>query len=183
MSVTMDTKKNNIYIADYGNDRIIQFNLDNQNTQIFLQFNPNNDRNTCVKTPISVRFDIQSTTLVIAQEQGFNVIRWDLNSTYWTLIAGSASSELQGTSRTLFQTLCGANIDSLGNTYVADCNNQRIQFYQGDLTKGRTIGGVIGASGNNTYLLYYPTATILDGNSNLYVADSNNFRIQMFKQL
>jgi sugar lactone lactonase YvrE len=186
MSLTFDGQSN-LYIADYGNNRIISFNLLTNQSQITIPYNTNSNRNSYVFTPISIKYDLTNNSLVIAQELGFNVVRWMLNSdtTTWTLIAGSASSELNGTSRTLFNKICSIDIDNDGGnqTYVNDCYNQRIQFYNGDMTKGRTIAGVIGAIGNNSYTFNHPTAITLDSAKNLYVADSNNFRIQKFKQL
>jgi hypothetical protein len=188
MSLTMDEQSNIIYIADYGNNRIISFNLTNNQPNILIPHNQNeNNRQTYLSTPISIKYDSTSTpsSLVIAQETGFNVVRWILNSNTntWALIAGSASSELNGTSRTLFNKLCAIDIDSYGHTYVDDCNNQRIQFYLGDMQQGHTIAGVIQAQGNNSYTFNQPTAIALDSGYNLWVADSLNYRIQKFQQL
>lgn len=174
----------NIYIADYGNNRIVCYNIENNQFKIIIPYNQYYQRNKYVYTPISIKYDNEQDSLVIAQEQGYNVIRWKLNQTSWTLIAGSASSELNGTSRTLFMKLCSIDIISdAKTTLVADCYNQRIQFYQGDLQKGRTVAGVIDAQGNNSYTLNYPTAITYDGSKNIYIADANNFRIQRFLRI
>ncbi|CAF1104887.1 unnamed protein product [Rotaria magnacalcarata] len=183
MSVTMDSNSI-MYVADYGNNRIVSFNINDKLPKFSLELasNQNNERETYVITPITIKYDTTMNSIIIAQETGYNVIRWDTSSTpaKWTLIAGSASSELSGTSRTLFNKVCYANVDPYGNTYVADCYNQRIQYYQGDLTKGRTIAGVILAKGTNPYLFNQPTSVTLDKDNNLYVSDSNNYRIQKF---
>ncbi|CAF3160283.1 unnamed protein product [Rotaria socialis] len=183
MSVTMDSNSI-MYVADYGNNRIVSFNISDKTPKFSLKLanNQNNERETYVTTPITIKYDITMDSIIIAQETGYNVVRWYTSSTpaTWTLIAGSASSELSGTSRTLFNKVCYANVDRYGNTYVADCYNQRIQYYQGDLTKGRTIAGVILAQGTNPYLFNQPTSVTLDNDNNLYVSDSNNYRIQKF---
>jgi hypothetical protein len=181
MALTMDNNSI-IYVADYGNNRIVSCSLTNTVITVIIRYNPSGDRSTYVVTPISIQYDPNTYSLVIAQQMGYNVIRWSLNSTTtsWTLIAGSASSELSGTSRTLFNQVCYTVIDQFGHTYVVDCYNQRIQYYLGDLIQGRTIAGVIQASGNNVYLFNYPTALTYDSSYNLYVADSYNYRIQKF---
>jgi hypothetical protein len=170
-----------LYIADYGNDRIVLVNIPTLTFVNAYLNQVNTDRSTYVLKPISIKSD--SDSIVIAQQTGFNVIRWTNRSSNWELIAGSASSDLNGTSRTLFYRLCSCAIDMNGNTFVNDCNNQRVQFYLGDMSKGRTIAGVIQAKGNNSYIFNQPTAIALDSGLNLYVADSNNYRIQMFNSL
>jgi sugar lactone lactonase YvrE len=182
MSVTMDGNSN-LYIADYGNNRIIQLNLTTNQSQILIPYNINGNRNTYVYTPISIKFDQITNTLVIGQQLGYNVVRWSMETSYWQLIGGSANSNLNGTSRTLFNSVCSIDIDDQSNTYVNDCYNQRIQFFQGDGTPGKTIAGVIQATGNTSFLFNQPTAITFDQNNNLYVADSNNFRIQLFQRL
>ncbi|CAF3224645.1 unnamed protein product [Rotaria sp. Silwood2] len=185
MGVTIDDYST-IYIADYGNNRIISFKRNNNVAEIYLKKNENNqERNEYVMSPISIKYDSVSKTIVIAQETGFNVIRWHIDSTYWTLIAGSASSDLSGISRTLFNKLRHVYVDRFGHLYVADCFNQRIQYFTyslDELVKGKTIAGVILAYGNNSYIFNQPTAIALDQDQNLYVADSLNYRIQLFKQ-
>jgi hypothetical protein len=182
MSLTMDDSSL-LYIADYGNNQILSCNLTTNQSKIYIGYNPNGNRHTYVLTPISIKYDSQSNSLVIAQQFGYNVVRWKLDSNSWTLIAGSASSELSGRSRTLFNQLCNVNIDQFNSTYVVDCFNQRIQYYRGDLTQGKTIAGVIQAPGNSSYLFNNATSITFDINYNLYVADSYNYRIQKFPQL
>ncbi|UJR29556.1 hypothetical protein I4U23_010773 [Adineta vaga] len=181
MSITMDLNSN-IYIADYGNNRIVQFNILTNQTNIYLKKDLTQIRNSYVLTPISIKYHLLTNSLVIGQELGYNVIRWKLNTTEWTLIAGSVSSELNGISRTLFNKICSIDIDDQINTFIADCQNQRIQYFQGDGTKGKTIAGVIQANGTNPYLFNQPISITFDSKKNLYVADSNNYRIQSFQR-
>lgn len=182
MSITMDDNSI-LYIADYGNNRILGIHLTDESNRFVVIPSSANQRNEYIYTPISIKYSFNDQTLVVAQEKGFNVVRWNFINKSWTLIAGSASSELSGTSRTLFNQLCSINIDKKNNTYVNDCNNYRIQFYKGDLTKGKTIAGVIQAPGNNSYLFNQSNSIALDSKFNLFVADSNNYRIQKFLQL
>lgn len=182
MSVTIDNNST-MYIADYGNNRIISYYLINKQSQIYLDYatHKDSDRQTYVITPITIKYDLTTDTIVIAQELGFNVIRWNKTSLSWSLIAGSASSELNGTSRTLFNNLCYVTVGQYGYVYVADCYNQRIQFYKTDLSKGKTIAGVISARGTNSYTFNQPTSVTFDLENNLYVSDSMNYRIQKFE--
>jgi sugar lactone lactonase YvrE len=70
----------------------------------------------------------------------------------------------------------GIAIDSVGNVYLADTSNNRIQKFTSDgvfISKWGTEG-----SGDGEF--NYPLGLAIDKNNNLYVVDSNNFRIQKF---
>lgn len=170
-SVTFDLQGKMLYIADYGSDRLLSYNLQ---TNLFLLVGS-------VRSPISIRFDSFDRTLIVGQEKAFNVVRWNFDRASSTFIAGSVNGDLNGTSRTLFNQICSLCTDQMGHTYVVDCLNQRIQMFDKDQGKGRTILGVIQAKGNNSYLFSQPTSIAFDSKFNLYVADSLNYRIQFFR--
>ena len=74
-------------------------------------------------------------------------------------------------------------VDNAGDLYVADNGNNRIQ----ELPAGRaatvsanwvTLGGP--ASGSAPGQFYNPFGVTLDNAGNLYVADTNNYRVQKF---
>ena len=77
----------------------------------------------------------------------------------------------------------GVAVDSAGNIYIADYNNQRIRKVD---TKGiiSTVAGNgwVFYSGNGGAAtdasLYYPTAVTVDAAGNLYIADAGNERIR-----
>ncbi|MBU0702061.1 SMP-30/gluconolactonase/LRE family protein, partial [bacterium] len=67
-------------------------------------------------------------------------------------------------------------VDSSGDVYVADSNNNRIQKFD-------SSGGFIttwGSKGNGEGQFNYPSGVAVDSSGNVYVADSNNNRIQKF---
>ena len=179
-SVSVDLLGSLLYIAEWGNDRILRYNFRTKEIDLRLPSSFNGDRRGLFVAPLSIRFDSFDQTLLIAQENCFNVVRWDLKRGEWTLAAGSSNGDLNGTSRTLFNQICSIFADQLGHSYVVDCLNERIQMFERDLAKGRTIAGVIQAPGNNSYLFSHPTSIALDSKFNLYVADSLNYRIQFF---
>ena len=75
-----------------------------------------------------------------------------------------------------FQYADGLTTDALGNVYVADTYNDRIQKFTSDgtyVTQWGTLG-----SGNGQF--YRPYAVAVDSGGTVYVADLNNDRVQMF---
>ena len=65
---------------------------------------------------------------------------------------------------------------------MADTGNNRIQFFQSGQTVGRTIAGITGVNGTNMSLLNQPFWAALDKQLNLYISDSFNHRVQMFRR-
>ncbi len=68
----------------------------------------------------------------------------------------------------------GAALDSLGNVYVADTMNNRIQKFDNSLV----FQSKWGTAGNGEF--FSPAAIDADSSGDIYVADANNYRVQKF---
>ena len=134
--------------------------------------------NTQLNSPIGVYFDSISNYLFIGNFGGQNIVRCALGDTSWTQVAGAVG--VIGSSSTLLSFPTGVTLDPMGNMYVADAGNHRVQFYLAGQTTGTTIAGITGLSGTNSTQLYNPYSVRLDSQLNLYVADANNHRVQKF---
>ena len=85
-----------------------------------------------------------------------------------------AGTGVNGSSSTMLDTPRGIVVDRLFNFYVADCGNNRIQFFQpGNLT-GTTVAGVTAAG---TISLQCPTGVTLDGGGYLFIVDGEHHRV------
>ena len=68
-------------------------------------------------------------------------------------------------------------LDALGNMYISDQDNHRVQKWVPGATEGVTVAGGNG-KGSAANQLYYPKGIALDASGNLYVVDTYNHRIQ-----
>ena len=167
-----------LYIADTYNDRIMSYAA-NASTGTFC-IGGTGMSNTQLNLPTGLYFDTSSNSLYIANTQANNIVRWVVGASNWILVAGSSSGTL-GTSPTLLNYPRDITLDYMRNVYVADCSNNRIQFFRAGQSNGTTIAGsVTGLSGSTASLLDNPIALVIDSNFNVYVADYFNQRIQRF---
>mgnify|MGYP002386122377 FL=1 len=134
--------------------------------------------NTQLYYPTGLAFDASSNSLYILNYYGHTVVRWILGASAWTVVVG-----VPGASSNIPLQLSypqGFIYDYMGNLYVADYNNHRIQLFVAGSLNGTTIAGVTSTAGNGAYLLYNPYSVAFDSDLNLYVADISNNRIQKF---
>jgi hypothetical protein len=89
-----------------------------------------------------------------------------------TIVGGTGSG---GSKSTMLNDSRGIFVHTTLDLYVADCGNDRIQFFRsGKLTATTIVGN---GSLNTTIPLNCPTSIVLDGNQYLYIVDSGNHRI------
>ena len=81
-----------------------------------------------------------------------------------------------GTGDNQFNTPRGITVDSGGNVYVADTNNDRVVKYS---NAGSQLL-VIGVSGSGDGQLDSPLDVAIDSNGNIYITDALNCRVQKF---
>ncbi|CAF1553493.1 unnamed protein product [Adineta ricciae] len=157
-SVVVDSKRN-IYVSDPYNSRV----------RLWL--------NGSSAGTIIAGSDLATNSLVIANRISNNVVRWIIGASTWTLVVDDIGGAA-GTSSKLLNSPCSLAFDVLGNLYVADTFNHRIQFFQVGSANGTTVAGKTGVFGSNATLVNVPYALKLDNENNLYVADTYNQRVQ-----
>ncbi|CAF0988623.1 unnamed protein product [Didymodactylos carnosus] len=106
------------------------------------------------------------------------VMKWEKDAKEGAIVAGG-----QGAGSNLTQLHCPAGIvvDRLDRVYVADYWNNRVMqwhTYRGKLYRNNIAGGLI--PGDGAKQLNGPEGLAFDRYGNLYVADSQNHRIQRF---
>lgn len=168
-----------LYIADLGNHRLMSYPVGAKNGTLLLGGTGPGINNTQLRNPLGLYYDSFSSTLVIDNYGCNNIVRYALGATSWTLVAGNIDGT-SGTTSASFTAPTDVTFDPMGNMYVADRNNHRIQFFYAGQMNGTTIAGVTSVNGSNATTLNIPWAAELDSQLNLYVADGGNHRIQKF---
>ena len=166
-------------MADTNNSRVIYFPVGVRNGTIIAGNNTAGVTSTQLSFPRSVYFDSISNSIIIANSASRNVVRWSIGASNWTLLAG-AFGGAGGTASNRFAYPSDALLDPMGNMYVADRSNHRVQFFISGEMNGSTIAGFTGVNGSNASLFSFPTGIALDNQFNLYVSDYSNHRIQKF---
>lgn len=129
--------------------------------------------------PHAVFYDSITKSVLIANAAANNVVRSRSDSRNWTLVAGDINGN-SGSLSTQFKFPSDVMLDPMGNIYVTDRENHRVQFFSSDQITGQTIMGTTGISGSNSTLLRNPCSMTLDSQLNLYVADMSNGRVQKY---
>jgi uncharacterized protein (TIGR03437 family) len=133
--------------------------------------------------PISIAADRAGNVFFVDQDA---VLRLDATTGVLTLVAGNGTTGFSGdngpaTSAQLWGPARVA-VDSAGNLYIADTNNNRIRKVTNGVITTVAGNGTTGFSGDNgpalSAQLSGPTGVAVDSAGNLYIADTNNFRIR-----
>ena len=168
-----------LYISDYYNHRLMFYASGTRNGTLLLGGNGAGINNTQLSFHAGLYLDSFSNTLIIANSGAHSIIRYVFGATTWTLVAGNQNGIWGNTSIT-FTFPLDMTFDPMGNMYVVDRGNHRIQFFSNGGINGITVAGICGVSGSNATTLLYPSAMSFDNQLNLYVADTENHRIQKF---
>ena len=177
--ITHDPVNNVIYVADYGNDRVMSYRVGIKNGTIVAGGNGRGMNAIQLRAPMGIRFDKISNSILIANHLANNVVRWKLGESSWLLVAGDLNGATSGASNMLYSP-ADVVLDPMNNMYVVDLSNARVQLFLGNASNGSTIAGITGITGSNASLFNWPFSVALDSQLNLYVSDYLNERVQKF---
>jgi hypothetical protein len=204
-----------LYVADAGNNRVLEYNTprttDTTADHVFGQggiFTTNTANKSGLSanslySPAGAAVD-SAGNLYIADEGNNRVLEYNTPLTTDTTAdhvfgqAGSFTSFFcdNNDSEASASTLCfprGIAVDTHGNLYVADDENNRVLEYNTPLTTDTTADQVFGQGGSFTSTvcnsagvsassLCGPVGVAVDAVGNLYVADSGNSRVLEYGQ-
>ncbi len=175
----------NVYVADTNNNRIQTFT----STGTFItKWGSTVTCTTLTSGTLIIGQEYEITTFVAGDDfsnvGGTNVTGNKFTATRTTPTNWIHSSSLiaipcpcpSGTGNGQFNSAGGVAVDSSGNVYVADTNNNRIQKF----TSSGAYMTQWGSSGSGDGQFSNPNGVAVDSSGNVYVADTYNNRIQKF---
>ena len=150
-----------MYIADWGNHRIVEWKCNEKNGQIMARGNGQGNQLNC---PTDLIIDKQNDSLIICDLENRRVMRW--------------SCEYNRSGQVIISDIdCrGLTVDNNGYLYVSFREkNQERRWRIGD-TRGTIVAGGNG-EGDHLYPLNSPTSIFVDEDYSIYVSDCKNHRV------
>jgi DNA-binding beta-propeller fold protein YncE/signal transduction histidine kinase len=158
--------ENNIYVADYDNDRIQKFTSGGVYQLSFGSFGGGNGE---LNGPWKLAVDENDYVYVV--DSGNNrVQKFSKFGVYQSQFGSFGSGDGQ------FNTPYGIAIDSSNNILVTDGSNSRVQKFD---SSGNYVSQ-FGSFGSGDGQFDNPSGISIDGSGNIYVADRTNNRVQKF---
>jgi hypothetical protein len=180
----------NLYIADSGNNRIREINL---STGIIITIAGNGtagctgDGGAATAAEISDPYALTldgSGDLFIADYGNQRIRELRLSTGVITTVAGGGVGDGQPATTAPVYFPQGVAVDSSGNIYIADTDNDRVREVNHATGLISTVAGtgIGGYNGDNIQAtaaeLYMPYGVAVDSSGNLYIADYYNSRIR-----
>jgi hypothetical protein len=118
--------------------------------------------------------------IYVADTFNDQVQRWAPGATSGTTVAGGNGTGMLSNQLGLPE---GLFVDSSGDVSVADTNNGRVQQWAPGATAGVTVAGDNNGTGSAASQLDSPSGVFVDSAGIMYVADTNNNRVQAWGAL
>ncbi|CAF1369072.1 unnamed protein product [Adineta steineri] len=157
-------KKKNIFIADWMNHRIVQWEYNAKEGHIIA------DRNQMqqLDLPTDVIVDQQNHSIIIADQGNRRVIQYS-NQTQQILIDNIDC--------------CGLAMDKYGFLYVSDGKKNGVRRWKmGEYNNDGIVVAGGNGQGNQLNQVNYPTFIFVDENQSIYVSDWNNHRVMKWRK-
>lgn len=180
----LDTNRgNNLYVSDSGAHRVVLF-TGMQSTspppKIVAGMGSAGSATNQLNTPCGVAIDRQGN-MIVSDYGNHRVMLYAPNSTVGTIIAGTGTANSDSLSlRNPSSSFLDENNSLL---YIADVFNHRIQRFSLNASLplvGTTVAGGNGA-GSGSHQLNTPYGVWVSTKGFIYIADSNNHRIQRWR--
>ena len=127
-----------------------------------------------VSYPFSIFIPASGDVLYIADTYNHRILRWPLNASTATVVAGGQG---QGAGATQLDTPSAVFVDGSGSVLVTDSGNYRARYFVNGSLIGRTVAGNGSYGTANNQIGTSIGGIALDSNSNVYITDNSNNRV------
>jgi sugar lactone lactonase YvrE len=169
---------NNLYVAEQEGARVLRYDAAGGNTLILGKPGRHSTEDYRMSWPNDVFADSSGDIWIVDNNR---VTRYSGGGSIEMVFPGYDQGPWDcGTDNGHFCTPYGIAFDSAGRLYISDMDNHRVQVFTisaGTPVYSTTIG-VSGVYGNDNQHFYWPAHIAIDAGDHLYVADSENNRIQ-----
>ena len=133
--------------------------------------------------PAKVAISTYDKRIYVADTYNHRVQIFNDTTSNYQFIGTLGTTSKTGTDNNHFDTPCGVAISPVDNRiYVADTNNHRIQIFNGKtLEYISTLGQTTVSGPDNTHFNRPYSVAVSPTDNHIYVADTNNHRIQIFE--
>ena len=169
---------NHIYVADQSNHCVKVFDGANLNYIDSLGSDYSGVDNTEFINPNGVA--VSADNLIYVSDQGNNRVQvFDGATRRYIATLGTTGEE--GSDNMHFNNPMGVAVSTVDNhIYVADCDNHRVQVFDGATHNYIYTLGITDSDGDDNMHFYYPTGVAVSADNRIYVSDQGNERVQIF---
>jgi sugar lactone lactonase YvrE len=162
--IFVDDDNQCIYIADWGNRRIVKWKYGADNGEVVVGGNGQGNRTDQLHKPTDVIVDKKNDSLIVCDQGNRQVVRWSRRNV--------------GSKHIIISSInCyGLAMDNNGDLYVSDNMKNEVRKYRVGSKIGTLVAGGNG-KGNNLNQLDYPNYIFVDQEYSVYVSDCYNHRV------
>lgn len=153
-----------ILIADYENNRIVEWGFD-ETCRVIAGASGKGSSKNQLNFPVDVIIDGKTNSLIISDRENRRIIKWPRQN--------GKSGEI------LIKDIycCGLAMDNQGYLYFSDTEHHEIKRYlMGNMKQWEVVAGG-NKQGNGYHQLNLPTFICVDNDQSVYVSDTQNHRI------
>ncbi|CAF1281084.1 unnamed protein product [Adineta steineri] len=163
-SIYIDDDHQTIYITDWGNHRIVEWEYGAKTGQIVADRNEYGNRSDQLSGPRDMIVDKTNDSIIISDYGNSRVVRWP------------RKNDKKGETIISKIDCYGLTMDKNGDLYVSDYAKNEVRRWKQGETEGTIVAGGNG-QGNQLNQLHLPTHIFVDEDHSVYVSDLNNHRV------